>query len=302
MGYVRGNVNLILPVASRLSVKVDWLEALKLANKLRRLRFGALKDVGEAVQVKMYQIFWNVRPQWAQVQYAPTLLDTSAQSAALRSRQLYGLSTGITGIHNLRRFRLLLYQFNVGFVEDAQSLRRLHPTATAVFGIAHIRPFNYWYYGVYLHYNNGRFLPAPFVGLESNFARRWWLNITLPVQVRLGWQFAKNARWDLTAGLVGITGGFSVAAPPPAAPDEQQRTFFTLTQLRVSTSLQLRLGKQARLQLEAGYLPWRRFNIGRAQVMGQFDHPAHAVYGGFSLFYAFKKSLLSSIVDGLIAF
>ncbi len=303
LGYARANMNLILPISSKIGIEVNWLEALKLANKLRRWRLGALKDLGEAVHVKMHQVFWNIRPQWGLMQFQPSQADSSNRVAALGGNtQFYGLSTGITGLHNLRRYRLLLYQFNVGFIEDAGALRRLHPTATALFGIAHLRLFNYWYYGVYLQYNNGRFLPAPFIGIESNFARRWWLNITLPVQVRLGWQFAKGARWNLTAGLVGWTGGFSFAAPPPAAPDELERSFFTLTQLRLSTSLQLRLGKQVRMQLEAGYLPVRRFGIGGGQPFNQQIAPAHTAYAGFSLFYAFKKSLLSSLVDGLIAF
>jgi hypothetical protein len=297
LSYGRANFNLILPIKSKLGVKVDWLEALKAARNIRSFK---LKDVGKIARIKMYQIFWNVRPQVFFLQYSPS---DSAQSAYFpQKQQAFGLSTGITGIHTLRRFRLLFYSFNAGFVEDKTSVRQMQPNMTAVIGIAHInRVIYYWYYGAYLNYSNGRFIPAPFFGIEANLAKKLWLNITLPVQMRLGWQLSKMTKLDLVLGLNGYSSGFTFDQPINGGTDPQ-RGFYSGFQFRISATYNVKLGKQTKLFFEAGVIPARRFNILRSADNLYTPQLNPTVYGGFSIFYSFKKSLLGSVIDGLISF
>jgi hypothetical protein len=305
LAYNRANLNLILPIKSKLGVKVDVIEAI---DKLRNLRKLRLKDVGDVARVKMYQIFWNIRPQTALINYQTTA-DTSvgANLEQTGNRQLFGLSTGITGLHLIKRMRILFYSANVGFLEDKNTLRRLQPNFTGLIGAAHLnRVVFVWYYGAYISYNNGRFIPAPFFGIEANLMEKLWLNITLPVQMRLGWSFSKKTKLDFVMGLAGYGGGFGYQNPNST---DWQRGVFTTLQARTSLVFNWKLNRQTKMYLEFGALPFRQLSVrmpyplptGVTAQKGSANQ-SMTVYGGFSLFYAFQKSLLSSVVDGLISF
>lgn len=128
----------------------------------------------------------------------------------------------------------------------------MQPNMTAVIGIAHInRVIYYWYYGAYLNYNNGRFIPAPFFGIEANLAKKLWLNITLPVQMRLGWQLSKMTKLDLVLGLNGYSSGFTFDQPINGG-TSPQRGFYSGFQFRISATYNIKLGKQTKLFFEAG--------------------------------------------------
>ena len=79
------NINCIIPVKSKLKLKVDW-------KKILTLRFK------KAAKLRVYQIFWNFRPKFMYVdlKYKNTTENNPFQSKAHFS---YGFSTGITGIH-----------------------------------------------------------------------------------------------------------------------------------------------------------------------------------------------------------
>ena len=292
--YGRANMNLIIPVSQKMNMKVDWWAAVGKVPKLRQLRF---KDIGDVAQLRMRQIFWNVRPQVSYFQYNTT----DSLGAPFRSpQQAYGVSTGITGVHLLRKFRLLFYSVNAGFMEDANSVRRIHPNFTTVVGVANInRLAYYWYYGVYINYSNGRVLPAPFLGIGANLMNKLWLDITLPVQMRLGWQVSKRTKFDFVAGISGFNSGFGYQT---SGSTDWQRSFYSGYQVRTSLVWNWRIGNQTKIYLEGGYLPIRNLSFGRGS--DNFYQPTlqPSFYGGVSLYYSFKKSLLGSVIDGLITF
>lgn len=291
--YLRSNINFIVPIKSKFGLTWDW-EAL---TKVRK--WGDLKNV---VGVKAYQIFWNIRPMFSWLQYQNP--DTEAAPFSAGNAYLAGLSTGITGMHFRKKFRILFYSINIGLHEQIQTLQRgrIRPTFTGLVGVAQARGlFFYWYYGLYVGYSNGQILPAPFIGVQAKIAPRLWLNITLPVQFRLGYAFTKKFQLDFVAGLSGWGGGFW-------AQNNAQRHFFSATQLRTALTASFRFSKQTRLYLEAGFLPYRRWSWGGWSIFGKqpplFQQPIlkPTFYFGLSLFYSFKKSLLGSAADGLIMF
>lgn len=300
VSYAKADMNFIIPIKSKIGLEVDWKEALKMAWKIgiRSFKLKDIKDIGKVAHVKMYQIFWTARPQIYHFQYA-SANDTSAVLQNFASPQTaYGLSTGIAGVHTLRRFRLLFYSANIAFMESNQSIKHIHPSFTGLIGVVHLnRLFYYWYYGAYLNYNNGRIIPAPFFGIEANLANKLWLSLTLPVQMRLGWQFAKSHKIDFNISLQSFNNGYS---PLDLL---VERNFYTDWQLRVSAIYTVRLGKQTKLFLEGGVIPWRKMTLGKGNTnYYKFDAKGASPYVGLSLFYSFKKSLLGSMVDGLLKF
>ena len=292
ISYAKMDMNFIIPIKSKLGLKVDWQEALKAAWNFRSLK---LKDIGKVARVKMYQIFWTARPQVYHLQYASP--DTSLAQKLGNPQTIYGLNTGFSGVHTLRGLRLLFYSANIGFMESQTSIRKMHPSFTGLIGVVHLnRLFYYWYYGAYLNYNNGRVIPAPFFGIEANLARKLWLSITLPVQMRLGWQLNKSSKIDFNISLQSTANGYS---PLDLLVD---RNFFTDWQLRVSAIYTLRLGKQTKLFLEGGMIPWRKFTLGKGVVNYHKLDAKPAPYVGLSLYFSFRKSLLGDVVDNLLKF
>lgn len=287
----QANINCIIPIKSQLKLKVDW-------GKLLTLR------IKKATKLKVYQIFWNFRPKfmYLDLQYKDANHNNPFHN---RPHFSYGFSTGITGIHllakPLKKPKLFFYLVNVGLMEDYLSVQRIPiPSVNALFGFAHMQGFNfYWYYGFYFSYDNGQIIPAPFIGIQAKLAKRLWLNITLPVQIKLAWKISKKVKMDVGVALSGFSTAFG---HQQNSLSEIQRYIFGGFRLRTGVNFNFKLSPQTTLYVEAGCFPFQIPNF-------RWNHPPFfqpqvgpSIYGGLSLFYAFKKSLLSSTIDGIIMF
>lgn len=285
----RANINLIIPIKSKLDVKVKWDNILKIKK---------WKDIKKVAKIRAHQIFWNFRPQFTYLNFQPKA--PTDYPFAQRPQLNYGFSTGVTGVHLLRKMKLLFYSINIGINEDLRSIGKMHPSGNLLLGIAHANKLVfYWYYGIYVSYNNGRVLPAPFIGIQANLTKRLTLNITLPVQFQLSWKVSKKVKLDFITGISGFSGGFGLED----LSTKVVRYDFSAFQLRSGLVFTAKLGKQAQLYLEAGMIPYRQVswnskdNIFEKPNLGYLN-----TYGAMSLFFTFQKSLLSSTIDQIIAF
>lgn len=287
----QSSINCIVPIKSQLKLDIDW-------KKVLQLRFK------KASKLKVYQIFWNFRPSvlYTNLKYAN---EQEAAPFGSTGRLTYGFNTGITGVHLLakpfKRPKFLFYSINIGMIEDYQSVQKGPiPSATALVGWAHIKSLTFfWYYGFYLSYNNNQVLPAPFFGIQAKLTRKLWINITLPVQIRFAWKLSRKVKFDVGAGLAGFNTAFGYQSPLNST---LERHVFGGFRVRVGANLNIKLSPQMILYLEAGCYPYQN-------AMFRWNEPPFAApdlsagaYAGFSLFYAFKKSLLSSTIDGIIVF
>lgn len=294
------DVNCIIPIASKLQLKIDW-------DKMLQLR---LKKVAK---LRLYQIFWNFRPKvvYTQLRYQ----DSSSLRPFLEQPHLsYGISTGITGVHLLpnvlKKPKFLFYQFNVGILESRASLQAsttvFRPDITGLVGVAHVQNLGfYWYCGLYLSYSNGQFLPVPFFGMQAKLSKRIWVNVTLPVQVRFAFQLSRKVKLDVGVSLAGfgtpfgtplgtIVGNTSISS--------WQR--YSLIGIRVKTGMvwNIKLSSQTTIYLEAGAYPYQIGSFRGSPAVFEKPNLGVPIYGGFSLYYAFRKSLLGSVIDGIIMF
>lgn len=283
------NVNCIIPVASKLQLKMDWKKVLQLKLK-------------KAAKLRLYQIFWNFRPRvvYTQLDYNS---NNNLHPFDDKAHWSYGFSTGITGVHllpkPLKKPKFLFYQFNIGLLESPQSIRvNPLPNVTTLVGVANIKSFNfYWYYGVYLAYNNGQFIPAPFFGIQAKLSKRFWVNITLPVQVRFAVKFSKHFKLDIGASLAGFGTPFGYEF-------NNNIERYVLGGLRIKTGavLNIKFNPQATLYLEGGAFPYQLTNFRGEGAVFKQPELGIPVYAGLSFYYSFKKSLLGSVVDGIIMF
>jgi len=293
----QASINCIIPIKSQLGLKVKWKKMLELPFKKQPLK--------RAAKFRAYQIFWNFRPK---AMYLNLNYRDSLQNHPFRPEGhfTYGLSTGITGIHLLvkpmkRQFKLLFYSVTVGLMEDQRSIEQFRiPTFTALVGFAHMKSLTfYWYYGLYFSYDNGQFIPAPFFGIQAKLNKRLWLNITLPVQIRFAWKLSSRFKVDLTVGLSGFSTAFSYQN---SANTEWKRYVLGDFRVRAGLNFNIKLSPQSTLYLEGGSFVFQLPNFRGDQAPFEAPELSPSIYGGVSLFYAFKKSLLGSAVDGIIAF
>lgn len=291
------NINCIIPIKSQLSLKVKWKKMLELPFKKQPLK--------RAAKFRAYQIFWNFRPKsmYLNLAYKDSLQNHPFSSDG---HFTYGVSTGITGIHFIakpmkKQFKLLFYSLTVGMMEDQQSIESFRiPTITALVGFAHMKSLTfYWYYGLYFSYDNGQFIPAPFFGIQAKLNKRLWLNITLPVQMRLAWKLSNKLKVDFTVGLSGFSTAFGFQN---STNGDWNRYVLGDFRVRAGLNFNIKLSAQSTLYLEGGSFVYQLPSFRGEQPPFETPELSPSVYGGVSLFYAFKKSLLGSAIDGIIAF
>ncbi|MCH2023332.1 MAG: DUF6268 family outer membrane beta-barrel protein [Saprospiraceae bacterium] len=285
------NINCIIPIKSKLKLKVDWKKILNLQFK-------------KATKLKVYQIFWNFRPKFMYLdfRYKNT---TNSNPFYNRPHFSYGFSTGITGIHlltkPLKKPKFLFYTITLGMMEDYQSLQRSPlPSFRAYVGFAHMKSINfYWYYGIYFSYDNDQIIPAAFLGFQAKLYNKLWLNITLPVQIKLSWKASKKLKIDLGASLSGFSTAFGYKENTST---EIYRYVIGGFRIKTGLNFNFKLSPQFKLYFEIGVFPYQLTNF--RWDTPPFNKPelGPSTYGGLSLFYSFKKSLLGSTIDGIIMF
>ncbi|MDC0230884.1 DUF6268 family outer membrane beta-barrel protein [Aureispira] len=285
------NINCIIPIKSKLKLKVDWKKILTLKFK-------------KATKLKAYQIFWNFRPKFM---YLDFVYKNGAALNPFKNQPLYsyGFSTGITGVHlitkPLKKPKLLFYSITLGMMEDYESIQQSPvPSFKTIIGLAHMKSLNfYWYYGLYFSYDNDQFIPAPFIGFQAKLYNKLWLNITLPVQIKLSWKVSKKLKIDIGASLSGFSTAFGYRENASA---EIYRYVIGGFRIKTGLNFNFKLSPQFKLYIEMGSYPYQLTNF-------RWDNPPFnkpelgpSTYGAVSLYYSFKKSLLGSTIDGIIMF
>jgi hypothetical protein len=289
----RLNANLIIPIKSKLGIEVDWTKIFSVRS---------WKDVKNMANIKAYQIFWTFKPQITGIQYLPGNNKISPFSNPYTLA--FGAQTGITGIHLMKRLRLLLYSVNVSIQEDLSAYQKLRPNGTALIGLVHFRGFKkIWYYGLALSASDGQFipvLPLPFLGAYLKLDDKIWWNITLPLQTRIEFKPRSNLRFDVLVGL----GNYGFGFGSTAMNGEFSRHYLSGIQLKTGAAIHFKTKSGTKLFLEAGYLPFRAFQFDQGHSVRVFENPGlkPSPYIAFSVFHGLKKSLIGSSLASFLNF
>jgi hypothetical protein len=290
----RINSNLIIPVKSKLGVEMDL-------SKIFSIR--SFKDVKNMAEIKAYQIFWTFRPQITMVQYSPL---TPKQSPFSDSTSLsYGVQTGITGLHLMKKLQILFYSVNLGVQEDFKTLKGIKPYGNAIVGVVNFNRLTYfWYYGVAISASEGQRLPImgiPFIGVDLKLAKKFWWNITLPVQTRFEFKPSRYLKFDAVAGFASYNFGFGNRNNLGGF----DRHYFSGWQFRTGLAINIKNKRGTKFYLEGGYMPFRSFHFDSRSKNSPFENPENlrpTPYIAVSLYYGFRKSLLGSTVENFLNF
>lgn len=284
----RAKAGLVIPIKSKLGVNLDLTELLKVRK---------FKDLLKVTKVKAYQIFWNCNLRYLQTQW--TSADSSRFFPTGQSKfDSYGLSTGITGLHLLStKFNFLFYSANISIAESGKSLSKINPGFNLLGGYAKMANLRtLWYVAGFAGYNNGQIVASPVVGVDTRIGNIVRLNITLPVQVRLGIKFNKTHRLDLYTNYNGISSGF-------VNPElDDNRHAYSISQLRSGAAWVIKMNKQSKLIVEGGWAAARRLNFRGLDQRYSKPPVKDAPYCNISFFYTFHKSFFDSGMGDMLGF
>ena len=122
--------------------------------------------------------------------------------------KIYNFSAGITGVHANIRSGVWFYTVNGGIVQDIQKLNESSPFFTAAGAYIRVKGiYKHNIYGVALLYQYERFLPVPILGINRRYNKKWFLELLLPAQGAMRYQFSKNFKAGVLVGLGSFRAG-----------------------------------------------------------------------------------------------
>ncbi len=308
LGFYTAKAQVNIPIKSKFGIKVQPKELLKLQNLWELRKFASWKTypklAAKIIAPNAHQMFWNFNTQYT-VMYGSEYYPIEEEGISLEHFSgLMRVSTGVTGLHYLKKMRVAFYSADIGFMEDAQSISRLHPNFTVMGGYAKIQnPFMYYYSGMYLNYNSGRLISIPFAGTDLRIANKARLNLMLPLQAKMSFKVNKKKRYALLLQYNGLVAGFT---PQDRHLPEMTRHNFTYTYVKTTGILEQKISKNLKLFMEVGWASQRRFNEYESNTGGLFRKPdkvtklAGSPYAYISIYHTFGKSLFDSSVGNLL--
>ncbi len=277
-----------IPVKGRLGVDFN-LGKLK---NIFKIGTEGLKGVFKTIpfDVSGYQILWNIG---GGVRNTNLSFDQDTHTA-------YYFNTGVEGVHIRPELGIIFYNANLSFSEESATFNQLKTRFTGFIGRATLSKLTTLnYYGIAIHYRNNKVLPVPFAGTSFSLPPHFHLQLILPYQAKLVYRKGKKIRVTLAATLSGFETGF-----------ENQNFFFeegvrdrlhlSSTYLQASSTVQYKLSKRARIQMEIGSLlnPNITFWDGRQEVES-FDLGNAFFYGIRYEVGMGKKSLVGKLLQKL---
>lgn len=289
LNFLRSRVGVSVPVKSKFTIKPDFKQfALEDLEVITDWKKKALPLLNKYFQPKMHQIIWNLNLNYAHFQD-----DENFQNMA-------GLTTGITGFHYLKKAKFVFYSGTFGVNENPEKFDQLDVQGSALAGMAILSGVrSVFYFGGFVGYANNRVVPAPFLGFDTRVAKRLRLNVTLPVQMKLTYKVKKH-KLSVFLGLSGFVSGYeSVPNSDSVGTYQYNVGNLNASYLKSGIDYGFKVGKRARLNLFAGYLPWRQFRFGAPSFDFQKDLGG-SPYFGFSLHQKLGKSLFDASIGNMI--
>lgn len=215
--------------------------------------------------------------------------------------RIYNLSAGITGVHANIRSGVWFYTLNGGIVQDIQKLDKSSPFFTAAGAYIRVKGiYKHNIYGVALLYQYERFLPVPILGINRRYNKKWFLELLLPAQGAMRYQFSKKFKAGVLVGF----GSFRAGVNPSnriTLPDlgSEGNLNLNYTELKITSVAELKIKNGIFLSSEIGISTARRLSFLRTSE-NQINFGASTVpYGAINLHIDLQKSKTSPISSRL---
>ena len=260
MGYVQATI----PLKGKLAIGLDLGEILDIKKPL---------DALDVLKPDIRQRFIDVGVRGGN-QFSGGIFD-------LRMLEAYA---GISGLRYLGNRGFLIWGLRGSIAEGAHvfdaspAMPRIGIRAQSALGYARFaKPGVLWYGGAYLAYDDGMWVPLPWIGLQARHPRGHRFRVLLPREVQYRYRFGKRsflhaARWevgaqaDLSMERFGTNNWTGLAEP------FDTRSNTTLWEGRIGGWVGHRFHKSRMwVQLHGGWVPYRRWATTAAPGSDRYD-------------------------------
>ncbi|MBL4704137.1 MAG: hypothetical protein JKY54_06430 [Flavobacteriales bacterium] len=272
------SISLQFPIKSKFRLGVNWKDLLTA---------GSIINAIKKIEPKAYQIMGSVGLSHGSF--------SNNWTANPGFRDIAGGKIGLTGFHvwyKNKRPGSFIWNVNVGFIEDIETMELFTPNISGIFGVGGLIKLKaIWFAGVYVnHYDN--FFATPILVLNGRISKKWKYGIIAPKEVKLIYKHSKSWKQDFVFGI-------------DANQFQSQVNFgesnilsgYTnqLTYLKGSTQSRFRLGKKVHWYLEGGYYFQGRYRIINSETNQSENTPLKGGWFAKSkITFAIAKSLINS--------
>ncbi|WP_338812170.1 DUF6268 family outer membrane beta-barrel protein [Bernardetia sp. Wsw4-3y2] len=217
--------------------------------------------------------------------------------------KIYNFSAGITGVHANIRSGVWFYTVNGGIVQDIQKLNESSPFFTAAGAYIRVKGiYKHNIYGVALLYQYERFFPVPILGINRRYNKKWFLELLLPAQGAMRYQFSKNFKAGVLVGLgsfrAGVNSSTSITLPSLTSGGKGNLNL-NYTELKITSVSELKIKNGIFLSSEIGVSTARSLSFLRTSD-NEISFGASTVpYGAINLHIDLQKSKTSPISSRL---
>ncbi len=265
-------VGFTFPIVSKLGadLKLD-LSSLKLKDILKN-----------SVRIKASQLLGTAKFGYKQAHLG---------FDSISNKNLLYAQAGIMGLYLTRKYRILFYSANCFISEDQKKINSTVPRVNGTIGQYHLRGLrkNY-YYGIYLSYSDGLFIPVPFFGGKTPINDKWSFNYLLPAQMYLLYSPTSNAS---------ISGGITLDGYRSGVQLNTKRVNMNYGNVAAFINYRQKLNKLFYLRFEGGYCIRQYIKVNDATNNHSAFPIGQGFYGQITITTLFGKSLFEKVVDGI---
>ncbi len=244
----------------------------------------------------------NLNLRELNVKFQQTFLTTNfgmrfIQTNLIDNQQLYNAALGITHVRASLKNGFWFYSANLGMIEDKNYLHKVHPYFLGAFAKIKVQGLRkHTIFGVALTYNSGVFLPVPILGINRKLAKKWDINVLLPVEIALIYHPSK--RLDINTKLYFSTFDARTGNFMPRFNLSDQIATMTYREIRAGVRADYKISGKYRLFLEAGTVGFRNLQFAQNQELSIEYTPNFSPYAQLSFHLDFGKSPIGSQLFG----
>ncbi len=271
-GYHMGYVQATIPLKGKLAIGLDLGEVLDIKKPL---------DALDVLKPDIRQRFIDVGARGGY------LLDRG-----LDNLPVWELYAGASGLRYLGNRGFLIWGLRGSVAEstrlfgESAPMPRIGIRAQSALGYARFaKPGMLWYAGAYLAYDDGMWVPLPWLGVQARHPRGHRFRILLPRELQYRYRFGKKsflhaARWELGAQANLRMERYGSGNTHLLWGPYDTRSNTTLWEGRVGAWVGHRFHKsRIWLQVHGGWVPYRRWATTAAPGSDRYEDPASMPLG-----------------------
>ncbi len=265
------SAHLTFPIRRRFKTEIDLnLKSLKIRDIIKN-----------SIRIKASEILGSVRVSHKQLRLG---------FDSLPVKNVYNVSTSVSGLHLTKRYRILFYSGGVSLHEQDKTMNAFGIRASALIGQYHIRGLRKsFFYGIATVYSDGLLIPTPFIGGTEPIGKHVTFNYAIPAFMNVQYH---NKRSFAIIGVKadGYRAGIQFKG---------NRTNMNFMQGGAYVSYRHKFSNTFQLQMEGGYNFYQNIQFDEGLVKNDKYPLKGSFYANIGIQVFMGKSILEKIIEQL---